>query len=60
MYDALLPRLRTWMQEFIAEELHQVFQDCLDQTVPRLVAEHADPELCDLLDQKIAPSYATR
>ena len=30
LYDALLPRLQTWMEEFLAEELPSVVQVCLD------------------------------
>ena len=58
--DALLPRLKTWMEDFLDKELHQVVQVFLDRTVPRLVAEHADTALQALLDEKIVSSYATR
>ena len=60
LYDALLPRLQTWMEEFLAEKLPQIVQVCLDRTVPRLVAEQADTALQALPDDKIATSYATR
>ena len=60
LYDAVLPRLQTWMEEFLAEELPSVVQVCLHRTVPRMVAGHADTALHALLDKKIAPSYATR
>ena len=53
LYDALLPRLQTWMEESRAEELPQVVQICLYRTVPRLVAEHADTALQALLDEKL-------
>ena len=55
LYDALLPRLQTWKEEFLAEELPQVVQVCLDRTEPKLVAEHADTALQALLDEKVAP-----
>ena len=55
LFDALLPRLQTWVEQCLSEELPQVAQVCLDRTVPRLVAERADTPLQAPLDEKVSP-----